>query len=277
MYEKPEVTTRHMPRWWPRKMRVAVMAIVVFGIFVYGCSRDAVLQPQSTSQLARPVTNSIDDRSLTGHGEFRIIAKYDSIDSYPSGGGVFLIRLNPGDDFSGPVRLTIKADPRLHADLSAAVLNPQSPVAEITIMPEQTFPIGLHTITVLADNASFSRKLILIVNIINWWIADKRNAVQNLLPFAEWLEKNHPELGDFLEREWYIYATYPGILVVEHWTFLDAEWEIRVCHHVMIPPYDWSKMLLRKRGEWEPTLAAKRETDGIIHQIPIADYPIMGY
>lgn len=277
MDARTEKSVRHTPRQRWRKTVAAAIGAVVFGTFVFGCSRDEVLQPEPTSPLARPAVNQIDDRSLLGQGEFRIVARYDSISSYPSGGGIFPIRLNPGDDFSGAIRLTILADPRLHAEPSATVLSPQSPVAEITIMPERTIPVGLHTITLLAANAGFSGKLILTVNTVNWWATEKSHAVQKMEPFAAWLEENYPDLGNFSERGWYIYATYPGILVVEHWTFLDAEWEMRVCFHVMIPPYDWSKMLLRKRGEWEPTLAAMQETDGTIHQIPIADYPIMGY
>ena len=48
--------------------------------------------------------------------------------------------------------------------------------------------------------------------------------------------------------------------------------------YVMIPPYDWSMLYLRKRGTLEPIFAAKRETDNTIHEIPVSDYPILfGY
>ena len=46
----------------------------------------------------------------------------------------------------------------------------------------------------------------------------------------------------------------------------------------MIPPYDWSMLWLRKRGEVEAIFAAKRESDGTVYEIPVGDYPIFyGY
>ncbi len=72
--------------------------------------------------------------------------------------------------------------------------------------------------------------------------------------------------------------TYPEILVVEHWTFLNPTWEMRMCFHVMIPPYDWSMLTIRSRGEWDFQFAAKRESDGTTYEIPVAEYPVMcGY
>ena len=48
-----------------------------------------------------------------------------------------------------------------------------------------------------------------------------------------------------IDRQWDIYATYSGILVVMHHTFLDMDWELRLSYHAMIPPYNWSNILLR--------------------------------
>jgi len=75
------------------------------------------------------------------------------------------------------------------------------------------------------------------------------------------------------------YQTYPGMKIVEHWTFVEANWEFRVCVHVMVPPEDWSEMWIRPRGEWDAVLAAHMDTGGATpYDIPIGDYPIMyGY
>ncbi len=93
-----------------------------------------------------------------------------------------------------------------------------------------------------------------------------------------WLSQHHPEYAAVLDQKWFAYNTYPQIWVVEHWTFLSEDWELRVCFHVMIPPYDWSMMRLRKRGEVNAEFAARRESDGTIYEIPVSDYPIkFGY
>jgi hypothetical protein len=113
--------------------------------------------------------------------------------------------------------------------------------------------------------------------VVDWGGGGKGTATDKMNDFVTWLETEHPELGSFSARNWFVYGTYPQLLIVEHWTFLDEDWEMRVCYHVMIPPYDWSKILLRRRGEWEPLLAVHRETDGTIYEIPVEEYPIMGY
>ena len=89
----------------------------------------------------------------------------------------------------------------------------------------------------------------------------------------DWLETNHPEFGSFSTANSYAYITYLAHLIVEHWTFLYDEWEMRICFHVMIPPYDWSMIWLRPRGEVDAIFSAKRESDGTVYEIPISDYP----
>ena len=90
--------------------------------------------------------------------------------------------------------------------------------------------------------------------------------------FLSWLAAAHPELGDIAARPSLRYITYPEILIVEHWTFLSSVWDMRVCFHVMIPPDDWSMMLLRRTGSLTPLLAARRESDGSIREIPVSSY-----
>jgi hypothetical protein len=57
---------------------------------------------------------------------------------------------------------------------------------------------------------------------------------------------------------------------------MSKDWEVRFCFHVMIPPYDWTKIMIRERDEWEPAIAGKREHDGVdykLSEIPISEYP----
>ena len=71
----------------------------------------------------------------------------------------------------------------------------------------------------------------------------------------------------------FAYITYPAHLIVEHWTFLYDNWEMRICYHVMIPPYNWSMLWLRPLGELDAVFSAKREWNGTAYEIPICDYP----
>jgi hypothetical protein len=186
--------------------------------------------------------------------------------------------------FSGDVRLYLAADPALNARLDRRVLSPGSNIAEITIRPGESIEIDTYEIELKAIHAlnpsSIKRyqTIYLEVDVLQWGPTNPANIIPKMDEFVGWLETEHPELGNFSDRIWFPYMTYPQIWIVEHWSFLDEDWEFRLCYHVMIPPYDWSKILLRRRGVWDPVLAAMRETDGTIHEIPISEYPIMfGY
>jgi hypothetical protein len=73
--------------------------------------------------------------------------------------------------------------------------------------------------------------------------------------FVTWLEAERPELGITSATVWEPTIVQPHILVVTHYLFFSEEWEMSVMWHVMIAPYDWSRISLRPRAELSPALA----------------------
>jgi len=74
--------------------------------------------------------------------------------------------------------------------------------------------------------------------------------------FIPWLENNHPDLGITSSTEWSGTIVTPHILVVTHYLYFSDDWEMHVYWHVMIPPYDWARIELRRRFEdTAPSLA----------------------
>ncbi|MEW5924109.1 MAG: hypothetical protein AB1746_08990 [Candidatus Zixiibacteriota bacterium] len=258
-------------------MRTSLLLTVIAILLMAGCSGDNPVQPQGVEQ------NRVSSELLVGnpgHGSFTLEAKFPHIDSYPKGGGIFILRIVPGGDMVGDVTVTLNAYSRLNAELYRTVVNAETPITEVSVSPSSSIPIGFHYIEVTASNMDHSETITLEVEVVNWDGTGSMGYAQDKLDeFIVWLEAEHPELGTFSDRQWNVYATYPGILVVMHYTFLDMDWELRLCYHVMIPPYDWSKMLLRSRGEWDAILAAKRENvDGVnyeIFEIPVEDYGVL--
>lgn len=258
-----------------------VMVFVLLGVIMAGCTGEKVTQSDDPGRYLSQAETS---RIVTDDRGFGIKPKYSYIRSYPGGGGIFIIKLVTEDNFTGDVILSMAADPALNARLDKRILNPLSNIAEITVRPTESIEIGTYNIELKAissaspSNIGRWQTILLEVDVLQWGPAYPQDIIPIRDEFVSWLETEHPELGDFSDRIWFSYMTYPQIWVVEHWTFLDREWEFRLCHHVTIPPYDWSKILLRRRGQWDPALAAMRESDGTIHEIPISDYPIMfGY
>jgi len=205
--------------------------------------------------------------------DFTIAARHTYIRSYPEGGGVFIVRLVPGEDFSGEVALSLDADPLLNAELDRYVLTVDTPIAEIAINPDQSAEIKSYVINLIATQAGDTQIVTFDIEMFDWSSAGINEAIAKRDPLIQWLETEHPEFGNFSNQEWFAYMTYPQIWVVEHWTFLNSEWEMRICFHVMIPPYDWSMIQIRHRGEWDPIFAARRESDGTTYEIPISEYP----
>ncbi len=67
--------------------------------------------------------------------------------------------------------------------------------------------------------------------------------------FIPWLAENRPELGITAQTEWTGTIVTPHILVVTHYLYFSDDWEMHVYWHVMIPPYDWARIELRRRFE----------------------------
>lgn len=252
---------------------------VALGMILSGCSGDNPVQA--------PVDQSISEKKPTppelGEGSFTLEAKYTYIRSYPGGGGVMLLKIVPGPDFSGDVAISVDAHQTLGAALTTGILNGEETVAELTVSPTRQVPLALHVITVTAENQTQQQSLELQVEVFNWGIMSMNIAQDTQDRFIAWLGDEHPELGNFSNQKWDVYSTYPLVKIVEHYTFLSDDWEFRICFHVMIPPDDWSKMWLRPRGDWEPVLAAQRAWDDIIgdyviNEIPLSEYPtFFGY
>jgi len=287
-----------------------VLPLLAVGILILSGFGAGFAIGELTKQETQQTHNYI---QMLNNGGFEVEAKYSYIRSYRGGGGIFIINMTPKNDFSGLVFLRIKGDSNLNAQLNIRILNKNSRIAELTITPNEFTEIKTHQIVLTAihfkmpifttilyliskiiparlqysinrlydrhDVGSLAtrlfdiRKLVLEVEIFNWSSDNLPEAIIKRDKLIDWLEVEHPEFGTFSDMDTFAYVTYPAHLVVEHWTFLYKEWEMRICYHVMIPPHDWSMLCLRKRGEVNPIFAAYRESDSTTYEIPVTEYP----
>jgi hypothetical protein len=210
---------------------------------------------------------------------FVLRSEFDTIRSCPNGGGIFIVGLVDTASNIGHVNLSIEALSGLNASCTRSVLNEEFPVAEIVIKPEEEISIEDHKITVRAANSTYDTTFYLTVSIYDWSAEIGEDILLKKNEFDSWLQNEFPDLTITPGMEWEAYPTYPQILIVEHYTFLNNTYEYRICKHAMIPPYDWSMIRLRKRNEAEPLFAAKQDsTGGTMYQIPVDEYPEMfGY
>ncbi len=206
-------------------------------------------------------------------GDYTLHTRFDTLRSFPGGGGVFTLRITPDEDFAGVVRLSVQSPAALNARVDRMLLDADSRGAELVLHPAASLPAGMYTMKVIVRHAGVQKEYPLHVDVREWSQTDPGQEMGKRQDFLDWLSATHPELGNIDARPSFRFCTYPEILIVEHWTFVSADWEMRVCFHVMIPPDDWSMMLLRRAGALQPLLAARRESDGRIAEIPVSEYP----
>lgn len=210
-------------------------------------------------------------------GDFQFVTKYDSIRSYPNGGGIFVLKMIPDQDFAGKINLELNSEVRLNAVLSKSLLEKNDSVFDITLHPDQNLAPGIYVIKLISDYAGKQKSKNLQVEVFEWG-GNPEDAEIKFNQFKSWIEQNAPTFENIFTTQKDIYSTYPQTLIVEHYTYLYTEYEVRLCYHVMIPPYDWSKLCIRNRHKMNPELVLVRETNGNIHEIPANDYPYMyGY
>lgn len=166
---------------------------------------------------------------------------------------IFLVTVS-GTPSDGPVQITASAP----GATVAIEPNPLTPgvVGEVTIVPAPvTADEVLVDVSIAGTRGEVVRtqdRTLTVVPGQDDWAAD---AAAHLAPFISWLETNRPDLGITAQTEW---AGTPGswVLIVNHYLYFSAEWELDIEWHVMIPPDDWSRIYLRKRfSEVAPSVA----------------------
>jgi len=129
-------------------------------------------------------------------------------------------------------------------------------VAELTVIPSEVNLGKNVTIILQGERDGLKRTEKITVEVIEWEDTLEPEAASMRDRFTQWLSKNHPELGIINETAWMGTMVNPRILVVMHYMFQSEDWEMYVTWHVMIPPYDWTRIYLRHRfNETAPSYA----------------------
>lgn len=252
---------------------LGAVSVLIFGLVLPGCSTDSPVSTAPDSEhLAMAVENS------RGSGSFTLEAKYTYFKSYPGGNAIFLLRIQPGPDFSGDATLSVSSDRLIKTEFLTTHVNAESPITELVLDISKQLPYGFHYVTVAMTNQSYQESVELEIEVVNWGILSMNRAVSAREWFIEWLEAEHPELGSFAGEQWEVYCHYPQVIIVEHYTHLSDTWEMRTsCHITWNPQDDFTLMWLRPRGQWDPVVCAKREWDDVsqstvINEIPVEDW-----
>ncbi|NLI97619.1 hypothetical protein GX441_03045 [bacterium] len=189
--------------------------------------------------------------------DFELTVVPKSMDAIAGQRCVFLVQLPEEERDSVPVYINGRVKDKGAIISYSPVI--QAGVAEVTFYPDSSSIGDTLTMEIQASRSEneISTEEVSIA-VLDWDEGPQDEAEEIRDTFISWLSVNYPELA--LDKEGWIGTTVsPGILEVSHYLFFSDNWEFHVSWHIMIAPYDWAEMYLRRRGysETAPSYAFK--------------------
>jgi len=180
----------------------------------------------------------------------RPISFGDALYAIPNQKCIFLVTIEANQTSQGSKAVAISAS---STDCQISIF-PQTitsgEVAEVMVVPSEA-DVGKNvTVTIAGERDGLKQTETVTFEVL---VEEGREetlgpeAVNMRNNFTQWLSTNHPELGITSETAWIGTVVNPRVLVVMHYMFLSEDWELYGTWHVMIPPYDWTRIYLRHR------------------------------
>jgi len=213
-----------------------------------------------------------DSKKIEDKGSFEISISPLQFKSYPAGGGLVLISLEPNTDFAGDVDLLFETDENITLIPDKSVLSMDKMVEEIEVYPDTTATPGEYWISIIYQHAGIidtKTVQIIITDLPDPFI---RHIGFNKILSAEivqWLDETHPEYGIKTDDSWFCFCEDVETLGLI-WRYINQSWDIKIEGMAYPPLFKW--YLLRKRGCIEPLLCVKKDKQGLFEEIPVNDF-----
>jgi hypothetical protein len=151
--------------------------------------------------------------------------------------------------------ISVTSNESINLDYTLWDNSPKNKVLEIFLIPNSTHLN--HRIEIMA---SVSKNNMMIKNsafveIITWTQHNISEVIGMRDVFISHFSINEPSFNINESTIWEGFDNAPQILIVEHYLFRSAFWEMELSRHVMIAPYDWIKVYLRPRNQTIPIWA----------------------
>ena len=147
-----------------------------------------------------------------------------------------------------PITITAEA-----ANATVTVLEPTlaeaADIAEVIVVPDPGSTGSTVTLTITGTGADVTVTASASFDVVEG-VDDRAADAERIRDlFIPWLAENRPELEITAATPWAGTIVSPQWLVVSHYLFLTAEWEMHVEWHIMVAPDDWARIDLRRRFE----------------------------
>jgi len=135
--------------------------------------------------------------------------------------------------------------------------SPLIKVVEVFLYPNFTHLNSVIEIEAIVYSGGISKKAITTVQVVDW-ILDMPPEIESMRDeFVSYLSSNHTNFKINESTIWEELGRAPQILVVEHYLFKSAYWEMELAKHATIAPHDWVKIYLRSRSSLYPNWSGK--------------------
>lgn len=161
--------------------------------------------------------------------------------------------------------VTLEEEEQSNFEAKTVTITVASPGCTVTVYPQAISPGQVGEVTVIPDEGQVGKSVTVTIQgeregvsqteTVTFEVIEEEDREATLGPeailmrdkFVDWFAVEHPELAITNETVWTGTVVNPMVLVVMHYMFLSEDWEMYVTWHVMIPPYDWSRVYLRPR------------------------------
>jgi hypothetical protein len=127
-----------------------------------------------------------------------------------------------------------------------------SKLVEVFLYPNTTHLDEVIEIEAIISSRGISKKDYAFVQVIDWSIEITPLIEAMRDEFIIYLSNNHLNFKINKSTVWEGFGNTPRILIVEHYLFKSAYWEMELARHVTIAPHDWVEVYLRPRNSLSP-------------------------
>ncbi len=129
-------------------------------------------------------------------------------------------------------------------------------VCEVTVIPRNVQVGDSVIVTITGQREHHEDAAEIIINVLPGEDQIRPAAETIQARFIPWLTATYPELEITQQTDWTPTLVTPEILIVSNYLFFSDDWEMGLTYHVMIAPYDWARIYLRRQFQEEaPTYA----------------------
>jgi hypothetical protein len=135
--------------------------------------------------------------------------------------------------------------------------SPLNILVEVFLYPNKTHIDNAIKIESIVSSEGISKKDYALVEVINWTMYSSPEIIAMRNEFINYLSNSHANFKINGTTIWDWLGNPPQIIIVEHYLFKSAFWEMELSRHVMIAPDDWVKVYLRPRSSLFPNWSGK--------------------